>query len=122
MGNFQRKLVWAIATMSHRNQQDIDFEVSHITALGKMYARGSNRLPELAHSGDARFATYRNDLVRPYGNSLEDAAAFAIAFIEICSHPEAVIEDPICKIIGGHTHVAEVTPDGFKWRIPPKQT
>jgi hypothetical protein len=65
-------------------------------------------------------ATYRTEL--NFSSSLDEAATCAKGFIEAHSDPLAIEIDPItCWNIGGHTHIAELTPAGFKWRIEPKR-
>jgi len=41
------------------------------------------------------------------------------AEIEAQSGETAAEIDPFCNSIGGHIHIAAVTPDGFKWMVPP---
>jgi hypothetical protein len=56
--------------------------------------------------------------VHPNG-SLDDLVSLAEGFIRACCDPRALDIDPSCENIGGHVHVAELTPSGFKWRIAP---
>lgn len=67
---------------------------------------------------DPRFAEYR----KPYGPdiSMEDACALIKGKIEACASPLAAEIDARCAGIGGHIHVAAVTPSGFRWLLPPK--
>ena len=63
---------------------------------------------------DGRFSRY----LKPLGpdSSLKEAGEFAKGYIEACSDPVALEIDPYCKGIGGHIHMATVTPsDGFGW-------
>jgi hypothetical protein len=61
---------------------------------------------------DKRFRKY----YQPSGKSVETGIAHAKGFIEACSDPLARDVDPFCESIGGHIHVATVTPrDGFSW-------
>lgn len=53
------------------------------------------------------------------GSSLDDAEGFASGYIRACSSDLAKQRDKRCEIIGGDLHVAEITPRGFRWRIPP---
>lgn len=55
-------------------------------------------------------------------DSLQGAMDFVRDYVEACGNPLAVTLDPSCKNIGGHTHVAEITPDRFRWIIPPTST
>jgi hypothetical protein len=53
--------------------------------------------------------------------SLKDAEQYVRGYIEACSSPLALeLDEAICKGIGGHIHVATITPsDGFRWVVPP---
>jgi len=52
--------------------------------------------------------------------SMESAKDFVTLSIEACKSALAHLIDPqSIKNIGGHTHVATVTPSGFHWEIPP---
>lgn len=54
-------------------------------------------------------------------SSFGDAVACAKGYIEACSDPVALEIDPKqCQGIGGHIHIAAVTPEGFQWIEPPK--
>jgi hypothetical protein len=61
------------------------------------------------------------EYAKPVGpdGSLDDLVSLAEGFIRACCDPRAQEIDPSCINIGGHVHVAELTPSGFKWRIPP---
>jgi hypothetical protein len=50
---------------------------------------------------------------------LGDLVSFAEGFIKACSDSQALLIDPSCRQIGGHIHVAHITPDVFRWAIPP---
>jgi hypothetical protein len=52
-------------------------------------------------------------------SSLEEAAKSAAGFLRACSDPIARQLDPFCEKVGGHIHIAAITPDGFRWRVPP---
>ena len=51
--------------------------------------------------------------------TLDDAEQYAVGYVKACCSPLALELDPKCKAMGGHIHVAEITPAGLKWRIPP---
>jgi hypothetical protein len=55
--------------------------------------------------------------------TLDEAQQFAAGYINACCSPLArVVAPEECKIIGGHIHIAEITPPGrFRWRIPPQR-
>lgn len=52
-------------------------------------------------------------------SSLEEAAKTAAGFLRACADPLARRIDPFCERVGGHIHIAKVTPSGFHWHIPP---
>lgn len=70
---------------------------------------------------NSRFSKYAHYLGS--GATLNDAERFVTGYISACCSPLAYeIAPEECKIIGGHIHVAEITPIGrFRWRIPPLQ-
>ena len=71
------------------------------------------------HIQDSRFAVF----VRELSNtpSLGDAELFARGYIEACSSPLGLeVDEPLCKGIGGHIHIATITKEeGFTWVIAP---
>ena len=76
---------------------------------------------ELFHDKkDSRFAKYNKDV--PLNGPLSNAAEAVRLVVEAHCDPVAAELDPLCKGIGGHVHVAELTPEGFKWIIAPKQS
>ncbi len=58
---------------------------------------------------------------RVYPAGLSYAISISCAAIEACGGPEAALIDPErAASIGGHTHIAVITPDrGFQWVIEP---
>jgi hypothetical protein len=80
---------------------------------------GSSTIAKLLFQGnDPRFSKYV--IPKSVTDRLDVAAEHGIGFIRACSDPMAVAIDPVCAGIGGHIHVAEITPEGgFRWRIPP---
>lgn len=77
--------------------------------------------------GDGTLTAYRDprfyDFVRgvPPHLSLENAREFAIGYIAACSSPLGLeVDEPNCKGIGGHIHMATITQsEGFVWAIEP---
>jgi hypothetical protein len=52
--------------------------------------------------------------------SLDDAKDLLTGYIAACSSDIArELDYESWKYIGGHTHVAKITPNGFEWMIPP---
>jgi hypothetical protein len=72
-------------------------------------------------STDGRLASYRGPLVYAENMTISDAIERSKAFIQAHSDPEAIALDGKCCAVGGHIHIATITPtDGFQWIIPPK--
>ena len=67
---------------------------------------------------DERFARYRKSWDRTLAGAVEICKNHILAF----SSPEALEIDRDSSLgVGGHTHIATITPrDGFRWAIPPK--
>jgi capsular polysaccharide biosynthesis protein len=68
---------------------------------------------------DSRFDRFAHKLGKT--PLLEDARQFAQGYIEACSSPVGLeVDEPLCKGIGGHIHIATITtPEGFRWVIEP---
>jgi len=55
-----------------------------------------------------------------YTESLDQATGFVKGYIEACCSPDAPRFDPDCESLGGHIHVATVSPQGgFRWVVAP---
>ncbi len=71
---------------------------------------------------DERLSAYRTPAMeKPKDFTLAEAAEVATNYIRACDSDVGREIDPVvCPGIGGHTHIATITPtDGFKWLIPP---
>lgn len=106
-----------------RNEQDRARFIVDSPTLGRVHSAvtGSHIVAKaLFEDHDPRFQRYHPaDPDRP---TLEWAEAWTCGYIQACSDPIALQIDPLCKSIGGHMHVAEITlENGFRWRIPPVQ-
>jgi len=68
---------------------------------------------------DPLFADFVHRLDTP--PSLEDAKRFAQGYVKACSSALGLeVDEPFCKMIGGHLHMATITKsDGFSWAIKP---
>jgi hypothetical protein len=68
---------------------------------------------------DPRFSTFV--LQRGQSPSLQNAKQVVRGYIEACSSPLGLeLDEPICKGIGGHIHMATITKSaGFTWVIEP---
>jgi len=52
--------------------------------------------------------------------SLDESEKYVKGYIQACSSALALgMDESRCKKIGGHIHIAELTPADFQWRIPP---
>ena len=84
---------------------------------------GCDKVWELLRSGDYRFARFGGVRLppKPEEISLLDAAKLGENYIWACdSYEGRKWGDPqICSSIGGHSHVAAITPTGFCWLKPP---
>jgi hypothetical protein len=87
---------------------------------GQSRSYGSGIIPTLIEENDSRFSLYpERILINLRTATLEAGAEFAKAIIEAQSGEAAAMIDPFCKSVGGHVHIAAVTPDGLKWIVPP---
>jgi hypothetical protein len=68
------------------------------------------------HKGTRMFETYRVPWLFADEVNLQNAVERSNRYIEACSDPEAASMDPFCARMGGHIHIATVTPrEGFQW-------
>jgi hypothetical protein len=86
---------------------------------------GSAEVFRLLFKGtDQRFQEFRSFAMTPDKRkhlSLDEGAEVATNYIRACASEVGREIDPeVCSGIGGHIHVAEITPSGFRWRIPPE--
>jgi hypothetical protein len=81
---------------------------------------GSKKIAELIYKPDNRFKKYAVRITET--SPMQDAIACVRGYLEACSTPLARKLDPFCEIVGGHIHIATVTPQcGFQWSTPPKK-
>lgn len=99
-----------------------DLNCSEDLAPGRCFVRGSLLVGHLINAGNPMLARYTKPLSQ--NMSLTEASAFAKGYIEACSSTLAMEIDPeIDWKIGGHIHIASLTPtNGFQWVVPPKRT
>jgi hypothetical protein len=116
------------AQLLHRDQTVLPPVVSTI-AFPKGYKPsllyGSDVVRKLLfETEDPAFAAYRVPQINaPENVTLSEAVEVARKYILACSDPAALsIDGKHCAGIGGHIHMAKVTPQsGFVWLVPPKQ-
>jgi hypothetical protein len=86
------------------------------------WIRGSKIIAKLLfESDDKRFTPYRMPFPSdPEKLTVERAAEIASGYIQACCSEAGREADPDVAIsIGGHIHIARITPHRFKWLIPP---
>ena len=67
-----------------------------------------------------RLAAYRQPNIEMTTCTLSLAIERSRALIASHTDPEALAIEPLCRTVGGHTHIATITAaEGFKWVIPP---
>jgi len=104
----------AIVKISHDNQVVLEPEKMFQSPPQQNIFSGSSVAELMYGREDPRFAKYFVQADR--NSSLEQAEACARGFIEACADPIARDIDPSCNGIGGHIHVARLTPlKGFEW-------
>ena len=83
---------------------------------------GSIVVERAMYSDNSPFTKYVAEPIKGLRSpTLDEAAQFVQGYLEACKSPLALQMDPdVCKTIGGHIHVAELTPAGLRWRIPPR--
>jgi hypothetical protein len=105
----------------HENEQLCEPEIITVTNhLGLNMTLGRPEIGRLLWgTDDPRFAPYRR--TSPACNlTLQDAIDRSRSFILAHTDPEAVAIDPHCGTIGGHIHIATITPStGFEWVVAP---
>jgi hypothetical protein len=85
--------------------------------LGSHRIYGSQAIVDLLWgSSDSRFSRYRGPSIRSEHMTLQDSIARSASYIGACSDSEALGVDEHCHAIGGHIHMAVITPaEGFRW-------
>lgn len=69
---------------------------------------------------DHRLSAYKGRRMWADEITLADAIERSRLFIQAHSDPEAIVLDANCLEVGGHIHIATITPsEGFKWIIDP---
>jgi hypothetical protein len=87
---------------------------------GACLVSGSLIIRDLIFRGHPAFSGFCN--LFDYKKSLEQAARYVNGYIQACCSPIAIQFDPDCAGLGGHIHVATVTPEsGFQWFVEPVQ-
>jgi hypothetical protein len=90
---------------------------------GFHYVLGSPQIVRLLwDSNDPRFSEYRGPKIYAEDMTLQSAIERSRCYIQACSDPQSAAIDSVCRTIGGHIHIATITPSsGFQWVIAPLQ-
>jgi hypothetical protein len=120
VGYFKQKPWQFEIRFVHDEKHRVHFLVDDASQLNQVTAAitGSDIVAHAMYTDrDPRFARY----AKPYDvDTLDQASDYVRGYIEACADPVALELDPLCSGIGGHVHVAEITPlGGFKWRVAP---
>jgi hypothetical protein len=102
----------------HRSQQLAEPEVFRDSIpTGSYVIHGSKLISEsFRNPADRRFADYGQLAWTNSPVTLSEAIKVSEGYIRACSSPEAIQMDAKCAGIGGHIHIATITPkDGFRW-------
>src|SRR5208282_185489 len=109
VGYFKDDPYWANVRFRRRGAGLLREVIRQELYPGLFFVTGSPLIGNLISRGDPRFAQYARP---PNGNpTLHAAAGLVRGYIEACCSPLALELDPEnCRHIGGHIHVATVTP------------
>ena len=116
-GFFRKEISWVAAEFRYKKGH-IKLDVDRLPlGRGQMVMIAPPPMRDLFVAKDARFAEH----IKPLGpdSTLEEGRDCAKGFIDMCKSPLAAEIEPLCLNVGGHVHVAAVTPDGFQWLIEP---
>src|ERR1700688_444436 len=111
LGYFNGDPCWRNIRLSRYGERMVRQVTPQELYPGLFFATGSPLIGKLICCGDQRFAQYARP---PKGDlTLQEAAVLVRGYIEACCSPLALELDPEnCRHIGGHIHVATVTPLG----------
>lgn len=116
---------WIIITeFYHANERKSEYDIN-VFWLNLPLLIGPQSIQESMYNhqflpvDNSAFAQYIRSL--PPDPTLEEARELVTGYVEACCTPLARSMDPVCERIGGHIHVAQITPiGGFEWIISPK--
>jgi hypothetical protein len=130
---------WWIDIKFSRYNQGLRRElIPHRVYVGYAFVHGSPLIRDLISAGDRTFSEFIRPMQDGDNPSLVEATNFMKGYVEACSSRLALQLDPDnCRKVGGHIHVATITPrgsfslrirkyilrdsqpTGFQWLIPP---
>jgi hypothetical protein len=118
-GYFQGKPFACDVQIVHENEtlscQPVPYDIEQM----KPVVLGSKRIAELMYlERDWRFRNYTTAITPD--STIHDAIECVRGYLRACSTPLARRLDPFCEIIGGHIHIATVSPQSrFQWSTRP---
>jgi hypothetical protein len=133
-GYFNAQPSRAVVEFHHIKQESAHKVHLHHLLWHPAWLSGSIEVTRLLFdSDDPRFSQYRTHACKRVAArdahpeirvTLSDAIEAGRKFIEACSSAIArEIDDENCRGIGGHIHIATITPKaGFDWAVPPSQS
>jgi hypothetical protein len=113
------------AEFIHRNQEKLHVQLQQMGNLrhGDAVSFGCESVMTLIEARDQRFSKYLDRInINLRTASFDEAVSFVEAVIASQSDDVAREVAPESLSIGGHTHIATVAPQGFRWIIPPKSS
>jgi hypothetical protein len=110
------------ATFVHKNQELLATEVNQVNLDYVMTGYGSEVIVNLLYCiEDGWISKYRISPQNSATLTLKEGIERVKGYVAACSDMRALeLDREHCAAIGGHLHLATITPsDGFKWIIPP---
>jgi hypothetical protein len=99
--------------LAEPSKTSVNMEIGH-----PPWTRGSEKIARaLFNSDDKRLAAFRRRFPDdPDALTVEEASEIAANYIRACCSEEGKAIDPdASRTIGGHIHIAKITPDRFEW-------
>lgn len=120
-GYFRKEPFVIYAGIRHSNK-NAEYGVQPMSLAGLLYGSAVVRKRMYDDFGnpvlDSPFAEFIQDPRQI--RSLDGSDKYVRGYIQACSTDLALsMDEARCKKIGGHIHIAELTPDGFRWRKAP---
>jgi len=103
----------------HENQRLLEPEVVTVDlSPGQNWIFGPKGIADIFFNrDDTRLLVYRS---AEGSGSIRSAIKWSTGFIQACSDSQALEIDPNCYAVGGHVHIATITPqEGFCWAREP---
>jgi hypothetical protein len=119
VGYYEGLASWTDIRFWHDNQElKVPTIYSERLRRGRLKISGAAQIAHLLYkTDDPRLAAYRRRAPdKEEDLSLSEAIKVAEMYIRACCDPAARQMDQDCASIGGHIHIATITPaEGFKW-------